>query len=499
MPKSVALLSLRSRFGLLWYDNSFFNSDMDNKFENMVAGFIREGGLFAPGERVLLAVSGGADSVALAYVISRLKDAGRLDVEIAIGHVNHNLRGSEAEADERFVVDLAKGLEVPVYTRSVDTRGYADANKVSIETAGRMLRMEALGKMAGEWGCATIVTAHHRDDNAETMVHRMRRGTGFRGLGGIWPRRQFDSGMVYVRPMLCAGRGEIVEYCRVNGLVWRHDKTNDEFGYTRNRIRHLLMPMLQAESSCDIAEELLKLSVNARRLGCKISDVTEAAWEKILISEDENQVRFQKAKFAGLPALIKSELALKGLVMLGCGQRDLTELQYGRISQLVNEDGSKSIDLPNGYKAGIWRGELVFSAPAEKAEKQEGPVELEIGGKAEFAGWIIKTDILDASEHNLETFKTNKDSQVEWFDMDKVVGSITLRRRREGDKFVPIGFDSGKKIGKFITAAKVSPDLRRDVFVVEDTEKIIWLAPLRASARTCVIRTTKRILQIKIR
>ena len=163
-------------------------------FENKIAEFIEANDLFAGDGGVLVAVSGGADSVALLFALYNLIKAGRFKIELAVGHVNHNLRGELSDGDEQFVIELGRKLSIPVITRSVDVSGFAAENKLSIETAARELRLKSLAEISSSQGCSKIATAHHRDDNAETLVHRLMRGTAFRGLCGIRSVRELGSG-----------------------------------------------------------------------------------------------------------------------------------------------------------------------------------------------------------------------------------------------------------------------------------------------------------------
>jgi tRNA(Ile)-lysidine synthase len=153
------------------------------EFETQVADFVKSNRLFGLKEKVLLAVSGGADSLALLYLMQALKAKGVFQGQLLCAHINHQLRGTDAELDEEFVAAQADELNVPVKTRRLDVRGFARKNKLSTETAARQLRMESLIEIAQECGCKSVATAHHKNDNAETMIQRMLRGTGFRGLG----------------------------------------------------------------------------------------------------------------------------------------------------------------------------------------------------------------------------------------------------------------------------------------------------------------------------
>ncbi len=162
------------------------------EFENKIAGFIKANGLFGSADKILLAISGGADSTALLHAMCALKADGVLDGKLICAHINHQLRDTEAEADEDFVIAQARNLKLAITTGRVDVRGFAHRNKLSIETSARKLRFESLLDIAKANNCNQIATAHQKDDNAETVLQRLVRGTGFCGLGGIWSKRVFE-------------------------------------------------------------------------------------------------------------------------------------------------------------------------------------------------------------------------------------------------------------------------------------------------------------------
>ena len=218
---------------------------MLSEFEKTVAGFLTALGPFSQAEKVLLAVSGGADSTALLYTMHALKNEGLLHADLICAHINHQLRVPDADTDEKFVVSQAEKLHLPVITRKIDVRRFAQENKLSIETAARLLRIEHLQEIAKANNCRWIATAHQKNDNAETVVQRLLRGTGFRGLAGIRPLRNFAADINFVRPLLCVTRDEIIDYLKQQNLPWRTDRTNYDCRYKRNFIRHKLIPHLQ--------------------------------------------------------------------------------------------------------------------------------------------------------------------------------------------------------------------------------------------------------------
>ncbi len=334
-----------------------------SNFENKVASFIAEQICLKGSQPVLLAVSGGADSVAMACVMVRLKEAGLIDAELLVGHVNHNLR-AEAEADELFVRQLAGELGLSCKCASVDVREHALQNKLSIETAARELRLAALREMARENDCRQIAAAHHSDDNAETVIHRLLRGTGYRGVSGIWPNRTME-GVEIIRPMLCVRQSEIIDYCKVNGIRWRQDSSNEELRFTRNRIRHVLLPQLQKECKGSICEKLSTLSAACRKLTDRIDAIAETVMDDTSLPSSKTQVTIGREVFNAQVQPVRVELVRRCIELLGGGERNITASHYERVLKLALDSSDGSMQLPGGLIVRSERDKLVFEITGE--------------------------------------------------------------------------------------------------------------------------------------
>ena len=471
------------------------------EFEKKVAGFIKANGLFGSADKILLAVSGGADSTALMYAMCAIKAENVLSSDILCVHINHQLRGSESDGDEAFVIAQADKLNLAVTTRRLDVRGFARKNKLSIETAARKLRIESLLDIAEANNCNWVATAHQKDDNAETVIHRLVRGTGFRGLGGVWPLRCFADGIGFARPLLCVRRDEIVEYLRNRDLKWREDHTNIDCTYRRNLIRHRLIPALQEQCNSPIVELLFDLSGSAQRFYTLVCSEVEKVWPKMAEVSGE-KVTLNLKSFLAQPQPVKVELVRQSLTRLGSGERDLTHQHYERIFELAQQNisGGK-IELPDGFV--VWReyGNLIFARAkgALKSEEQVSKsIEVQVPGRTRFGRYLIEAAIFEAKQGRFEQFKAQKTNSVEWFDLDKVNLPLAVRFRQAGDRFWPLGVASEKKVGKFLTAAKTPQQIRKKVLIVADAGKIIWLWPVRISEQAKVTSETRKILQLQI-
>jgi len=377
----------------------------ESEFEHRIARFIRDNELFDFGGRVLLAVSGGADSTALLYAICALKDRGMLVAELVCAHINHQLRGIRGDRDEEFVVEQAERLALEVRTRRVDVRGFARKAKLSIETAAREMRITALLEIAAECGCSLVATAHQKDDNAETVVQRLARGTGIRGLGGIWPMRAFGEGDIwFVRPMLCVARRDVIEYLKERNLQWREDHTNADCTYKRNYIRHRLLPALQADCAGSITEQLFDLSRSARGYYDLVCRRAEEVWSASAEFDGE-RVTLDCGRLLAEAKPVRIELARRGLDALGCGEREITQEHYDRMLELAEQrTGGRRVELPGGFVARREYAGLIF----ERAQAEQGPattegVEIEIPGRTVFGTHVVEARILQTEEGKVDS------------------------------------------------------------------------------------------------
>jgi tRNA(Ile)-lysidine synthase len=471
------------------------------EFENKVAAFVKANCLFESADRIALALSGGADSTALLYAMVSLKNEYFLHADIVCVHINHQLRGADADTDEDFTVARAHDLQLPIATRRVDVRGFARKNKLSIETAARQLRIVNLLDIAKENNCDWIATAHHKNDNAETILQRLVRGTGFRGLAGIWPVRIVAHDIRLARPLLCVTRNEVIEYLQKRNLRWRTDHTNADCTYTRNFIRHCLLPALQKDCTGSLVEQLSQLAQSACNFYKEVCVSADKAWPQLAEYEDDS-LKLNVRMFLTRPMPVKIELVRRSLATVGSGQRDITRQHFKRICRLAESNVTgKKIELPSGFIVRREYEYLIFALHKKTPPPDElinKGIKVQIPGQTEFGQYVIEAAILEADDCDIEKFKTEKTSCIEWFDLEKLKLPLEARPRRPGDRFWPLGLEAGKKVGKFLTADKAPDKLRHKVLVVTDSEKIIWLWPVRISEQTRVTEKTGKILQLQI-
>lgn len=466
-----------------------------NEFEDKLLMWVQSQGLLDGCERVLLAVSGGADSVAMTHALCRLQAAGRLECEFVIGHVNHCLRGADSDGDVTFVADLGRQLGVETICETADVPAYAKKHKLSIETAARRVRLTKLVEMAEKHSCRRIATAHHADDQAETIVHRLMRGTGFRGLCGIKPISVVYGG-IFIRPMLSVRRAEVIDYCRDNDIQWREDASNASLAFTRNRIRHRLLPALSDREN--ITKSLAALAMAAQDLQTRTQGSLKTAMDELCLESGSERIVFDRDKLQAVSAWIFYEILRQSLITLDAGLRNYSRSHFDTIRKMIGQQRAKA-DFPGNIEICVENDKVILSrTDSSSVHLDMEPKILRPGDTVEFGGWTVETRLLDRNQADVEKFMKEKDLQIEWFDADKVSGELTVRHRQDGDRFRPISGKGEKKVARFLKDGQFNAETRKSGFIIEDMQKILWLAPVRMSEQAKVSPETTQILEIRI-
>ena len=290
---------------------------------------------------VLVGVSGGADSVAL--LRSMVGDTGVPDLRVVVGHVDHGLRGEESAADAVFVEQLAETLGLEYEVVRVDLNG-EDSEEVS-----RRSRYAALGQMADRHHCEAIVVAHTSDDQVETVLHHLLRGTGLKGLAGMPGRQSLGEGLVLLRPLLDVGREEVESWLRSLGQSWREDETNSRTRWTRNRIRHDLLPVLERDYNPQVREALLRVARLSNEAGGAIDGAVSGVWDRCVLEQTPSVVRLCGRTLGGI-----AEPLVRALLMeLWCRQQwprqSMSFVHWQALAELITT--GTAMDLPGGVTA----------------------------------------------------------------------------------------------------------------------------------------------------
>lgn len=461
-------------------------------------------------EAVVVGVSGGPDSVALLHLLHSLKSQEGWSLQLHVAHMNHQLRGAESDADAAFVERLAKSLGLPVTLESVDVRARAKERGGSLELVGRQCRFEFLERLCLKLGWHTVAMAHHADDNAETILHRIIRGTGLRGLGGIRIVRSLRPGsdIRIIRPLLPFRRAQIEDYLAQKGLESRLDATNHSSEFTRNRLRNIILPLLREKFNPQVDEALLRLAEQARGADAYLSETSERQLESLVVSHDTSQLTLHAQLLARKPRVIQTQVIRHALLRLGVGEAELT---YGHLEAVANlaagREGNKTLDLPGGLRVARRYSRLVFEtqsgAPVEPTAEEmrvsmNGVTLLPAFGM-EIAAELIEADEETVAAHIRRQAGRGQTNYEEWLDAGQVTPPLVARPRRPGDRFLPLGMTGMKKLSDFFIDEKIDPQLRDRAVVLCDQLGPVWVAPFRIDDRVRLHRGTRQILRLRAR
>ncbi|MHC4441006.1 MAG: tRNA lysidine(34) synthetase TilS [Planctomycetota bacterium] len=474
---------------------------------------ITAAGLLGPDDSVLAAVSGGADSVALLHLLYSLNQHSGWSLKVHVAHLNHQLRGGAADSDAAFVEQLAKSLRLPCTVTSADTSARSRADGISIEQAGRLLRLEFYERLCLKYGINTVAVAHHADDNAETVLHRIIRGTGFRGLVGIRGSRPIREGsdILIIRPLLPFRRSEIEGYLHDRDICFCHDVSNKSDDYTRNRIRNELFPLLREKFNPQVTEALLRLADQASGLDAYLTETGVRMLETLIIEHNDRQLVLHCPSLTRKPRVIQTQLIRQALLRMGVGEGELTYWHLNAVADLaVGEEGSKAMDLPGSLRVSRRYSRLIFEWPSGGGGSVAASCEIHVAmegttvlpdGEQE-----IEIDIIPADESTIADYigrarrwVSGKASNEEWMDADNVRAPLTARSRRPGDRFFPLGMSGIKKLSDFFIDEKIDATQRERTVLLCDGLGPIWVIPFRIDDRVRLTRATKRILRLRVR
>lgn len=469
-----------------------------DSFEEQIRAGSARCRLPAGGGRLLLAVSGGADSMAMLEAVQCLQKAGLLRMELAVGHVNHQLRGAASDGDAQFVEEEAGRRGLPFLSRTADASGYARQYRLSVETAARVLRLRLLAEMARCWQADAVATAHQQDDQAETVIFRMLRGTSFRGLCGIRPSVRLE-GVRFVRPMLTVSRERILEYCREKHLCWREDATNVDCGFARNRIRHRLLPFLYRQCGRKMGADLLRLAERCQTLFEAVEQRAQEQFALAVLLETGEEAVLNRRVLEDCSPFVLGEIIRQCLLHLEAGLRDYSIRHYQTMIEGIYHGRQRRFVLPGEIECVISEKTITFCRRKEPADLSEPePMVLSVGQTGQFGAWRIRLAVVEKAADGWKRPAAGAKRWTEYLDADKVRGRVRVRMRRPADRFVPLGMSRPKKVGKFLTTVRADELLKKGVFVVEDAEKILWVAPLRLSEEVKLDEQTGRILQLSV-
>ena len=497
-------------------------------FTEQVASNIEKRRLFCPGQRILLAVSGGVDSMVLLHLLHELSRG--TGWKLTVAHLNHGLRGASSLADERLVRRVAEALKLPVAVSRADVRSFAKAKGLSLEMAGRELRHDFLAQVARQRAIPSIALGHHLDDQLELFFLRLLRGSGSQGLAGMRWRSPSPSGpeVTLVRPLLDCSKHTLRQYAIERKIRFREDATNRSLDVQRNRVRHTLLPLLKREYQPGLEKTVLRVM---DILGAE-SDFVNAAAQSWLLGR-ENRLTAERShvgapnrgeapladflsgceagSFETLPVAVQRRCVQLKLIRLGIAPEfDLVEhlrlyserpieiprtAETARVLARPNRSGEPAETPALGGLRLMRNGQgIVLVRAGVSAPFREGGIDLnlrESSGKLEWEGMRFSWQILP----NKRKIQPGRKGNGEYFDAEAVGQRVILRHWRPGDRFQPIGMAQAVKLQDLFVNQKVPRERRRHLAVATtECGDLFWVEGLRISERFKLTNSTIRRL-----
>lgn len=473
-----------------------------DSFLNQVQAWLEVRGLWASDMKWVVGLSGGPDSMILLHALRSLSERAELGWKLFPAHLHHGLRGAEADADAAFVSDQADELNLPFHTERIDIRAEVELHGGSTEEVARTRRYEFLERVALKTGAELVAVAHHADDNAETVLHRICRGTGLRGLVGIRDVREImpESHIRIVRPLLHQRRATIEELCASLGVPIRTDSTNRSNEFTRGRIRHQVMPMLAEALNPQVSDALLRLAEHARWLGTYLEDAAARTFDSLVISEQPQRVVLNARALLGKQRIIQAEVIRLAISMITAREQDLGFTHIDAILRLAEDPASgKEVHVPGPVMVRKQYDKIEFRPlSGEEPPPELGTVFLVCPGKTPLPmlGGRITAEICDVDPERIEELRRNNNRNEEWLDYDQVEPPLLVRGRRDGDRFHPLGAPGAKTVGDFFTSEKVDPDVRARTGILCDKNGPLWVMPLRIDERVKLRPDSRKALRL---
>lgn len=458
---------------------------------NNVKDYIKKHQMLQQNDRVILGISGGADSVCLLFVLLELRK--EYNLELVGVHVNHNFRGEEALRDQRYVEEICKKYEVPLTIVSVDVSQRAKIEKLSFEEAGRNVRREAFEQEAKKVAGSKIATAHHQNDNAETFLINLVRGTGIRGLKGIAPVRG-----QWIRPLLGVSRTEVEAYLLDKGVEYCIDSTNLEDDYTRNLVRNQVIPILENSMNVQAIAHMNSAIEELAKIDAYLEMQLDSMWQICMCENDVINIEMMNQ----YPVLLQEKLCKRVLEQAAGESRDITRTHILQILELKEKQVGKQINLPYGLMAKRGYVGIVIEIDSKKENLNTEGIELEIPGETLLAdGCCVVTSLQEINDTWLEKNspeEINENSYTKYFDYDIIKDVLRIRGRCTGDEIVINKNGNRQTLKKFFINQKIPQEDREKKRLLVEGNKVLWAIGLRKSEGYNITKETKRILKVQL-
>ena len=436
-----------------------------------VRAYVKEHDMLGKQDKVIVGVSGGADSICLLFVLLELKK--EFDFSLTVVHVHHGLRGEAADDDEAYVKEICDKLDVELLVFHENVKEFATENGYTEEEAGRILRRSIFAKVLEEKNAHKIALAHHENDNVETLLWNLCRGTGLRGLAGIRP----VTGK-YIRPLLCVNRKEIENYLKKREISYCIDETNLADDYTRNRIRNHVIPYLEEHVNSKTVSHMAETMENILRF----HEYVETEVEKYVnasVCHEGNKWKLSEENYLQIPEVFRADVIHEFLAKAAGGKKDIESVHIHMLEELFDKQTSRKTDLPYGLLA---------------VRTYDG---IELGAKK------VKNDPDQIAKPRIRVFDRTPDmvtfpekAYTKWFDYDIIKCTVKIRHREAGDYIVINKQGKTQKLKQYFINEKIPQDLRDKIWLAADGNQIMWIVGYRQNQAYQITEETTKIMEI---
>jgi tRNA(Ile)-lysidine synthase len=452
---------------------------------------ITEYNLISHGEQVFVGYSGGIDSSVLVNILININKKHDMGWEITALHLNHTLR-AEADKEEGFCRNQAEELGIGFISESVDAASFCKKRGISIETGARECRHRFFHSKTGK-----IALAHHKDDNIETIMFNLIRGTGFKGLSGMDFHGCIED-LEVIRPLLGAERGQIEAYAQEQGVKYVEDPTNNELFFTRNKLRHTILPLIE-EINPEYRKHIITMSRHIRHGWTLIKDVTAEAEGKAVYTDERGRTVIDTKALGSLHPALKSFVLYSVLDKMGL---EVTDSLVDRIGSLTAREtqGSVKEELPGEMYALREYEKVVFMHKFSETDTGFKQITFTVPGEYSIPAcdMTVYAEVIINSEETYRSILSNKSCRTGYFDLGKLgKGPLCIRARRAGDRFFPLGSTGERKLQDFLVDEKYPLKERDSLPLVDKDGEIVWVVGVRISDRFKVTPETDKIVMMK--
>ncbi len=445
------------------------------------------------GEKVVVGVSGGPDSVCLLHVLKTISE--KMDIKLYAVHINHMLRGAESDLDEEYVRNLCKKLDVSLYAERIDVASVAEDKGLSLEEAGREARYQKFYQVADQVGAEKIAVAHNKNDQAETVLMNFIRGSGLAGLAGMDFKRD-----KIIRPLLEISRAEIEEYCKKHSLNPRTDSSNLKSIFTRNRIRLELIPAIDRMFGTNITETACRTAAILKDDNEFLESSALKLYRDSARMINEREIRLNLSKIEGCHIALIRRVIRRAIFELKKDLKGIGSVHTDDAARLILEGNTGSeVHLPSCIRVRKSYNQAIVNIGKEENSVSDFMVPISVPGITEVAQLGLKVEAVIEDAKNVEKYENIRyNSLVQFFDYEKLMKGICIRNRRNGDVFKPLKSNGTKKLKEYFIDLKVPRDERDRVPLVAQGKEIVWVTGYKISDKFKVTDNTKRVLKLNL-